>query len=112
MLLTFYPVLNCVYWPQVFRSGGLTSDGDSILAMIVGSPLLLIVFGIFAAGCMGSSDRSGQRIRRVNPAIYHIFAPLICAAHFGGVTLWKARTLSGPAGRVGISGMGCFRRQP
>lgn len=62
LLLTFYPVLNFVYWPQVLRSGDLPPDGDSIGIPMYGSILMTIVASPVVLGI------AWLCLRRYNPA--------------------------------------------
>jgi len=50
LLLTGFPAVNFIYWPQVLRSGVLPSDGDRIGIPIFGSVLLALYISPLVLG--------------------------------------------------------------
>ena len=61
LILTGFPAVNFIYWPEVLRSGVLPSDGDSIGIPIFGSILATIVLSPLILGITWWS------LRRYNP---------------------------------------------
>ena len=61
LLLTAFPVLNFVYWPQVLKSGVLPAESDSIGIPMFGSILVAIIASPFILGI------AWLCLRRYNP---------------------------------------------
>jgi hypothetical protein len=61
MVLTGFPALNFIYWPQVLRSGVLPPEGDSIGIPMFGSVFLTLVLSPLVIGI------AWLCLRRYNP---------------------------------------------
>ncbi|GAA4028885.1 hypothetical protein GCM10022281_04970 [Sphingomonas rosea] len=61
-LVTGFPVLNFIYWPQVLKSGVLPPDGDSIGIPMFGSILTALIASPMVFGV------TWLCLRRYNPA--------------------------------------------
>ncbi|MEY4953279.1 MAG: hypothetical protein RL299_1703 [Pseudomonadota bacterium] len=44
LILTGFPALNFIYWPEVLRAGEFLPDGDSIAVPLFGSVLATMIF--------------------------------------------------------------------